>query len=64
MCIRDRTGVSVEHRFNRVVDMQVRVLNGWDQVQDLNDRLSYMARLGLTPDAATSISFVGYVGPE
>ena len=59
-----QTGVSVEHRFNRVVDMQVRVLNGWDQVQDLNDRLSYMARLGLTPDAATSISFVGYVGPE
>ncbi len=59
-----QTGVSVEHRFNRVVDAQVRVLNGWDQVQDVNERLSYMARLGLTPDAATSISFVGYVGPE
>ncbi len=59
-----QTGVSVEHRFNSVVDMQVRVLNGWDQVQDVNDRLSYMARLGLSPDAATTITVEGYVGPE
>jgi hypothetical protein len=59
-----QTGVSIEHRFNRVLDVQVRVFNGWDQVQDANDRLSYMARVGLTPDAATSISLEGYFGPE
>jgi hypothetical protein len=59
-----QTGVSIEHRFNRVVDVQVRAFNGWDQVQDANDRLSYMVRLGLTPDAATSIAFEGYTGPE
>jgi Putative beta-barrel porin-2, OmpL-like. bbp2 len=59
-----QTGISVEHRFNRVVDAQVRVFNGWDQVQDLNSRLSYMARIGLTPDDATSIALSAYTGPE
>jgi len=59
-----QTGVSVEHRFNRYVDAQFRVLNGWDQVQDLNDRLSYMLRVGFTPDAQTSIAVEGFVGPE
>ena len=59
-----QTGVSVEHRFNRFVDAQFRVLNGWDQVQDLNDRLSYMLRVGFAPDAQTSIAVEGFVGPE
>ncbi len=59
-----QTGVSIEHRVNRVLDLQLRVLNGWDQVQDVNDRLSYMARVGLSPDAATTISIEGFVGPE
>jgi hypothetical protein len=59
-----QTGVSIEHRFNRVVDAQFRVLNGWDQVQDLNDRLSYMLRVGLAPDAQTMIAVEGFVGPE
>ena len=59
-----QTGVSVEHRFNRFIDAQFRVLNGWDQVQDVNNRLSYMARVGLSPDALTTIAFEGFVGPE
>ena len=59
-----QTGVSVEHRFNAVIDAQVRVLNGWDQVQDVNNRLSYMARVGVTPDANTSVAFSAYTGPE
>ena len=59
-----QTGVSIEHRFNRFLDMQFRVLNGWDQVQDVNDRLSYMARVGLTPDEKTTVAFEGFVGPE
>jgi hypothetical protein len=59
-----QTGLSVEHRFNRVVDAQVRVLNGWDQVQDANGSLSYMARVGIAPNDQTSIAFVGYTGAE
>jgi hypothetical protein len=56
--------VSVEHRFNRFLDAQVRVMNGWDQVQDVNDRLSYMVRVGLTPDDRTTIAVEGFLGPE
>jgi hypothetical protein len=59
-----QTGLSVEHRFNKVFDAQVRVLNGWDQVQDVNSSLSYMARLGVTPTGSTSIAFAGYTGAE
>jgi hypothetical protein len=59
-----QTGVSVEHRFNRFLDAQVRVMNGWDQVQDVNDRLSYMVRVGLSPDDRTTIAVEGFVGPE
>ncbi len=59
-----QTGMSVEHRFNKYVDAQVRVLNGWDQVQDVNGRLSYMARVGLAPGASTSVAFSAFTGPE
>jgi hypothetical protein len=43
------TGVSVETKFNRYLDAQFRVINGWDQVH---------------PDALTSVGIVGYWGPE
>jgi hypothetical protein len=59
-----QTGLSVEHRFNKYIDAQVRVLNGWDQVQDVNGRLSFMARLGVTPDDRSSIAFAAFTGPE
>lgn len=59
-----QTGVSVEHRFNTHVDVEVRVLNGWDQVRDVNDRLSYMVRVGIAPDANSSIALSGFTGPE
>ena len=59
-----QTGLSVEHRFNKYVDAQIRVLNGWDQVTDVNGALSYMARLGIAPTATTSIAFAGFTGAE
>lgn len=59
-----QTGVSVEHRFNAHVDAQFRVLNGWDQVSDVNGRPSYMARIGLSPDAETSVALAAFTGPE
>jgi hypothetical protein len=57
-------GVSVETKFNAYVDAQFRVINGWDQVADNNTHKSLMGRVGLYPDALTSIGIVGYWGPE
>ena len=58
------TGVSVETKFNNYVDAQFRVINGWDQVSDNNTHKSLMGRLGVYPDARTSIGIVGFWGPE
>src|SRR5436309_1960181 len=58
------TGVSVETKFNNSVDAQVRLINGWDQVADNNTHKSLMGRLGIYPDALTSLGIVGYWGPE
>lgn len=57
-------GVSVETKFNQYVDAQFRVINGWDQVRDNNNRKSLMGRVGIYPDAVTSIGIVGFWGPE
>ncbi|HKW41942.1 MAG TPA: outer membrane beta-barrel protein [Gemmatimonadales bacterium] len=58
------TGLSVETKFNDHVDAQFRVINGWDQVSDVNSHKSLMARVGIYPDALTSLGIVGYWGPE
>lgn len=58
------TGFDVEHRFNRHLDAEVRVLNGWDVVQDNNRHVSVGARAGITVDAATSANLVAWTGPE
>ncbi len=58
------TGLSVETKFNNYVDVQFRVINGWDQVSDNNGRKSLMARVGLYPNAFSSLGLVGYWGPE
>jgi len=58
------TGLSVETKFNDHVDAQLRVINGWDQVVDNNTHKSLMGRVGLYPDALTSLGIVGYWGPE
>ncbi len=57
-------GVSVETKFNNYVDVQFRVINGWDLVHDNNNNKSLMGRLGIYPDALTSVGIVGYWGPE
>src|SRR5213596_1654123 len=58
------TGLSVETKFNNYVDLQLRVINGWDQVSDNNSHKSFMGRVGLYPDALTSLGMVGYWGAE
>ncbi|HVH68195.1 MAG TPA: outer membrane beta-barrel protein [Gemmatimonadales bacterium] len=58
------TGVSVETKFNDHVDAQFRIINGWDQVSDNNGRKSLMGRVGIYPNALSSIGIVGFWGPE
>lgn len=58
------TGVSVEHRFSRRLDVQLRLTNGWDVVQDDNRAKSFMGRVGLYPDTLGAIALIGYWGPE
>src|SRR5213083_3240518 len=57
-------GVSVETKLNRYVDVQLRVINGWDQVSDNNKRKSLMGRVGISLDTLTSVGIVGFWGPE
>jgi len=57
-------GVSVETKLNRYLDVQFRVINGWDQVSDNNKRKSLMGRVGISPDTLTSVGIVGFWGPE
>jgi hypothetical protein len=57
-------GLSVETRLSAKVDIQLRVFNGWDVVRDNNGTKSFMGRVGISPDANTSIAVVGYFGPE
>src|SRR5438270_2679451 len=58
------TGLSVETKVNDHVDAQLRVIHGWDQVVDVNTHKSLMGRVGIYPDALTSIGVVGFWGPE
>jgi len=58
------TGIDVEHRFSRHVDAEIRVLNGWDVVQDNNHHVSVGARATITADSATSLNLVAWAGPE
>jgi hypothetical protein len=57
-------GLSAEYKFNKYVDAQLRLINGWDVVQDNNTGKSFMGRVGLYPDDQTSIGLLGYYGPE
>jgi hypothetical protein len=57
-------GVSLETKFSDKLDAQLRLINGWDAVADNNRAKSLMARVGLYPDANTSIALLGFLGPE
>jgi hypothetical protein len=57
-------GLSAEYTFNKYVETQLRLINGWDVVEDNNRGKSFMGRVGLHPDSASVIGIVGYYGPE
>jgi hypothetical protein len=58
------TGVELDVKVRSAWDAELRVVNGWDQVTDVNRSKTIVARLGLTPDDRTLVALAGYAGPE
>lgn len=57
------TGLEVAHKFSARADAQLRVSNGWDRVAG-GPHKDFMARVGLSPGANTSIGLVGFYGRQ
>ena len=58
------TGLDVNHRFNRHVEAEVRLVNGEDKVRATAGHRSVAAQVRVTPDTAYYIALLGYVGPQ
>ena len=58
------TGFGVDAKLSAKVDAQLRLINGWDVVEDNNTGKSFMGRVGITPSDGTVLGFLGYYGPE
>ncbi len=58
------TGVQLSYHFTDTVDAQLRMINGWDQVKDVNNGKSFLGRIGWAPSADTSVALLGSAGPE
>jgi hypothetical protein len=58
------TGLSFDAHFSSKAELGLRVINGWDVVEDNNTKKSFMGRLALTPSDRIALSFLGYLGPE
>jgi hypothetical protein len=58
------TGFGIDAKFSSKVDAQLRLINGWDVVEDNNTGKSFMGRVGITPSDRAALAFLGYYGPE
>jgi hypothetical protein len=58
------TGVLLAYKWNDKLETDFCAINGWDQVTDVNASKSFMGRIGYTPDDKTTLSLLGYGGPE
>lgn len=52
------------YQWNDKLDTEFVIFNGWDQLPDNNNALSYMARIGYALGSNTTLAFLGYGGPE
>src|ERR1035438_7108777 len=59
-----QTGVQLAYKWNDKLDTEFVVFNGWDQLPDNNDAVSFMGRLGYAVDSNTTLAVLGYGGPE
>jgi Putative beta-barrel porin-2, OmpL-like. bbp2 len=58
------TGVEVDLKPSSAVDVELRLDNGWDRVFVTDGQKSFMGRVGLAPDANTTLGLLGYVGDQ
>jgi hypothetical protein len=58
------TGIELDAKVSSKWDAELRVVNGWDQVTDVNLSKTIVGRVGLTPDDRTLVALTGYFGPE
>jgi hypothetical protein len=58
------TGFGIDAKLSAKVDAQVRLINGWDVVEDNNAAKSFMGRAGITPSDKVGLAFLGFYGPE
>jgi hypothetical protein len=57
-------GVGADFKFGPKLDAQLRVINGWDVVQDNNTPKSFMARVGWNPTSTFTLGVLGFYGAE
>jgi hypothetical protein len=58
------TGLKASYAFSPEWEAELYVFNGWDVVEDNNDAKSFMGHVTYTPREATTVSLIGYGGPE
>jgi hypothetical protein len=58
------TGFGLDAKLSAKIDAQLRLINGWDVVEDNNVGKSFMGRVGITPSDNAAIALFGYYGPE
>lgn len=58
------TGFGIDAKLSPKVDAQLRLINGWDVVEDNNTGKSFMGRVGIAPSDRVGLAFFGYYGPE
>lgn len=62
---RTHTGALMSYRFNDIVDAQLAVVNGWDNVEDNNSGKTLMGRVGVTLlNGKLVFATMGIGGPE
>jgi hypothetical protein len=58
------TGVLVAYKWSDKFETDLCMINGWDQVTDVNASKTWMGRIVFTPDADTTLAFLGDGGCE
>lgn len=59
-----QTGAQLAYKWNDKLDTEFVVFNGWDQLPDNNNAMSFMGRVGYAVDSNTTVAALGYGGPE
>lgn len=59
-----QTGLQLDYKWNDKMDTKFCLINGWDQVTDVNASKSFMGQINYTVNPDTSLALTGYGGCE